>query len=78
MIKQFGKRKELKPQELRIKYDKESDVHYISVGKPRDADESFEPQEGVVFRTREGELKGLQSPIPVSGIRPSRTFSRDA
>ncbi|TMI45392.1 DUF2283 domain-containing protein [Candidatus Bathyarchaeota archaeon] len=49
----------LKPSKLDVEYDKESDVLYISTGKPREADDSIEPQEGVVIRTRKGELVGI-------------------
>ena len=49
----------LKPDKLDVDYDKENDVLYISAGKPRDADASIEPQEGVVIRTRKGELVGI-------------------
>lgn len=40
-------------------YDQRNDVLYISVGKPREADDSIEPQEGVIIRTRNGEMVGL-------------------
>lgn len=40
-------------------------VPYISVGKPREADDSIEPQEGVVLRTRKGELVS----ITIVGLR---------
>ncbi len=49
----------LKPDKLHIDYDEKSDVLYISVGKPQAADDSIEPQEGVVMRTRKGELVGI-------------------
>ena len=49
----------LRPEKLGLAYDKESDVLYISTGKPREADDSIEPQEGVVIRTRKGELVGF-------------------
>ena len=49
----------MKPEKLDIDYDDKSDVLYISVGKPREADDSIEPQEGVVIRTRKGELVGI-------------------
>ncbi len=55
----------LKPENLDIDYDEESDVLYISVGSPREADDSIEPQEGVVIRTRGGELVG----ITIVGLR---------
>jgi uncharacterized protein YuzE len=49
----------LKPGKLDVEYDKENDVLYISAGKPREADDSVEPQEGIVIRTRKGELVGI-------------------
>lgn len=49
----------LKPDKLDVEYDKENDVLYISAGKPREADDSIEPQEGIVIRTRKGELVGI-------------------
>ena len=55
----------LKPEKLDVDYDKESDVLYISVGKPKEADDTMEPQEGVVIRTRKGELVG----ITIIGLR---------
>ncbi|MDE1853961.1 MAG: DUF2283 domain-containing protein [Thaumarchaeota archaeon] len=55
----------LKPEKLDIEYDDKSDVLYISVGKPREADDSIEPQEGVVMRTRKGELVG----ITITGLK---------
>ncbi len=55
----------LKPDKLDIGYDEKSDVLYISVGKPREADDSIEPQEGVVLRSRKGELVG----ITIIGLR---------
>lgn len=49
----------MKPRKLDIDYDQRNDVLYISVGKPREADDSIEPQEGVIIRTRNGEMVGL-------------------
>ncbi len=49
----------LKADKLEVEYDKENDVLYISAGKPREADDSVEPQEGIVIRTRKGELVGI-------------------
>jgi uncharacterized protein YuzE len=49
----------IKPDKLDIDYDEKNDVLYISVGKPKEADDSIEPQEGVVMRTRKGELVGI-------------------
>jgi len=41
----------LKPVKLDIEYDEKKDVLYISIGKPKEADESVESQEGVVMRS---------------------------
>ncbi|HXW94521.1 MAG TPA: DUF2283 domain-containing protein [Nitrososphaerales archaeon] len=49
----------LNPKKLDVDYDKKSDVLYTSVGSPREADDSMEPQEGIVLRTRKGELVGI-------------------
>jgi uncharacterized protein YuzE len=49
----------LKPEKLDIEYDEKNDVLYISIGKPKEADDSVEPQEGVVMRSRKGELIGI-------------------
>ena len=49
----------LKPEKLDIEYDEKNDVLYISVGKPKEADDSVESQEGVVMRSRKGELVGI-------------------
>lgn len=49
----------LKPEKLDIDYDEKSDVLYISVGKPKEADDSIEPEEGVTLRSRNGELVGM-------------------
>ena len=49
----------MKPEKLEIEYDEKSDVLYISVGKPKEADDSVEPQEGVVMRSRKGRLVGI-------------------
>jgi len=49
----------MNPEKLDIEYDEKSDVLYISMGKPREADDSVEPQEGVVMRSRKGRLVGI-------------------
>ncbi len=55
----------LRPEKINVDYDKESDVLYISVGKPKEADDTLEPQEGILVRTRRGELVG----ITIVGLR---------
>ena len=59
----------VKPRKLDIDYDEKSDVLYISMGKPQEADDSMEPQDGVVMRTRNGELVG----ITIVGLRRRRS-----
>jgi uncharacterized protein YuzE len=49
----------VKPGKFDVDYDEKNDVLYISVDKPREADDSFEPQEGVIMRSRKGELVGI-------------------
>jgi len=49
----------LKPKKLDIEYDEKSDVLYISVGKPKEAEDSIEAREGKVFRTRKGDVVGI-------------------
>jgi uncharacterized protein YuzE len=61
----------LRPEKFDIDYDKKADVLYISVGKPRDADDSIEPQDGVVLRTKKGELVG----ITIVGLKNRLTSS---
>jgi uncharacterized protein YuzE len=48
----------LKPDRLAVEYDKENEVLYNSAIKPKEADDRIEPQEGVVIRTRKGQLVG--------------------
>ena len=55
----------LKPKKLDIEYDEKSDVLYISVGKPKEADDSIEAREGTIFRTRKDEVVG----ITIVGLR---------
>jgi len=50
----------VKPDKVKIDYDEKGDVLYISLDTPKEADDSIEPQEGVIMRTREGELVGLR------------------
>ena len=49
----------IRPKKLEFDYEKEPDVLYISLGKPRAADDSVEPQDGVVVRSRKGEVVGI-------------------
>jgi len=40
-------------------YDEESDVLYISFGKPREAKDSVEVENGVVYRLADNEVVGI-------------------
>lgn len=51
--------KDLITDKVRLDYDDESDVLYISFGEPEAADDSDVTDEGVVVRTRAGKIVGL-------------------
>jgi uncharacterized protein YuzE len=40
-------------------YDKEADVLYISFGKPREAKDSIEVEDGVIYRIADNEVVGI-------------------
>jgi len=40
-------------------YDEEADVLYISFGKPREAKDSVEVEEGVIYRIADNEVIGI-------------------
>ena len=44
---------------VKMNYDPEGDVLYISFGKPEPADDSDITDEGVVVRLKEGKIVGL-------------------
>ncbi len=44
---------------VKLDYDREGDVLYISFGEPQPADDSDVTDEGVVVRTRKGKIVGL-------------------
>jgi uncharacterized protein YuzE len=51
-----------------LDYDEEADVLYISFGKPREAKDSIEVEDGVVYRISDHEVVG----ITITGFK-SRT-----
>jgi uncharacterized protein YuzE len=51
--------KNLMTKDIRLAYDEEGDVLYISFGKPEAADDADVTDEGVVVRTRDGKIVGL-------------------
>jgi uncharacterized protein YuzE len=46
-------------EEVDLDYDEESDVLYISFGKPREAKDSFEVEDGVIYRISDNEIVGI-------------------
>ena len=40
-------------------YDEESDVLYISFGKPREAEDTLEVEDGVIYRITDNEVIGI-------------------
>jgi uncharacterized protein YuzE len=51
--------KDLMTDKVKLDYDDEGDVLYISFGDPQPADDSDVTEDGVVIRTREGKIVGL-------------------
>ena len=51
--------KKLVPGEVKLDYDDEGDVLYISFGKPEPADDADVTDQGVIIRLREGKIVGL-------------------
>jgi uncharacterized protein YuzE len=46
-------------QKIDLDYDEESDVLYLSFGKPREAKDSVEVEDGVVYRIADNEIVGI-------------------
>jgi uncharacterized protein YuzE len=42
-----------------LDYDEEADVLYISFGKPREAEDSVEVEDGVIYRITDNEVVGI-------------------
>ncbi len=42
-----------------LEYDEEADVLYMSFGKPREAKDSVEVEDGVVYRIADNEIVGI-------------------
>jgi uncharacterized protein YuzE len=51
--------KKLAPEEIKLDYDEEGDVLYISFGEPEPADDADVTEQGVIIRLREGKIVGL-------------------
>jgi len=42
-----------------LDYDEEADVLYLSFGKPREAEDSIEVEDGVIYRIVDNEIVGI-------------------
>ncbi len=51
--------KKLVPEAVKLDYDDEGDVLYISFGEPEPADDADVTDQGVIIRLREGKIVGL-------------------
>ena len=51
--------KKLVPKVVKLDYDDEGDVLYISFGEPEPADDADVTDQGVIIRLREGKIVGL-------------------
>ena len=51
--------KETLTKDVRMDYDDEGDVLYISFGAPEGADDADVTDDGVIVRTRQGKIVGL-------------------
>ncbi|MEM3725810.1 MAG: DUF2283 domain-containing protein [Candidatus Bathyarchaeia archaeon] len=46
-------------EKIDLDYDEEADVLYISFGKPREAKDSIEVEDGVIYRIVDNEIVGI-------------------
>ncbi|MCS7366757.1 MAG: DUF2283 domain-containing protein [archaeon YNP-WB-062] len=44
---------------INLEYDEEADVLYISFGEPREAKDSIEVEDGVIYRIADNEIVGI-------------------
>ena len=51
--------KKLTGEQVKLDYDKEDDVLYISFGQPEPADDADVTDQGVIIRLRQGKIVGL-------------------
>jgi uncharacterized protein YuzE len=51
--------KKLTAEQVKMTYDDEADILYISFGEPEPADDADVTEQGVVVRLREGKIVGL-------------------
>jgi uncharacterized protein YuzE len=46
-------------EKIDLNYDEEADVLYISFGKPRQAQDSVEVEDGIIYRIADNEIVGI-------------------
>jgi len=46
-------------QRINLDYDEEADVLYMSFGEPREAEDSVEVEDGVIYRIADNEVVGI-------------------
>ena len=46
-------------EKIELDYDNEADVLYISFGKPREAKDSVEVEDGIIYRIADNEVVGI-------------------
>jgi len=46
-------------EKIDLDYDKEADVLYISFGRPREAKDSVEVEDGIIYRIADNEVVGI-------------------
>jgi len=46
-------------EKIDLDYDEESDVLYISFGKPREAEDAIEVEDGIIYRIANNEVVGI-------------------
>ena len=46
-------------EKIDLNYDTEADVLYISFGKPREAKDSVEVEDGIIYRIADNEVVGI-------------------
>jgi uncharacterized protein YuzE len=46
-------------EKISLDYDEEADVLYISFGKPREAKDSIEVEDGIIYRIADDEIVGI-------------------
>ncbi len=58
-------------EKIDLDYDEEADVLYMSFGKPREAKDSVEVEDGVIYRIADNEIVG----ITITGFK-TRTLKK--